>query len=416
MFMKDALDKLGVEMQIVKVGTYKSAVEPFLLNEMSAANKEQVSSYLNSIYTTYLTDISAARKIDIDSLKRIADQYLVRNVDDALQYKLVDAKLYKDELISELKKRLGLEDKKDISSVSILDYTAKSGSDSAKDRVAVLYAYGDIVSGEGSTDQIGSEKISRELRKLRGDDRVKAIVLRVNSPGGSALASDIIWREVELTKKVKPVVVSMGDYAASGGYYIAAAADSIFAEKTTLTGSIGVFGVIPNMKNLFNNKLGLHFDGVKTGKYADMMTAPDRPLTAEETVIIQAEVNKTYQTFLTRVADGRKLSVAAVDSIAQGRVWTGEQALGLGLVDRIASLDQAIAAAAQKAKIKDYRVLRYPALKEPFSALLETSKEKISVWFAKDYMGENYRYMEELKKLTNQTGIQAKLPFSVEIY
>ncbi|EEI89573.1 signal peptide peptidase SppA, 67K type [Sphingobacterium spiritivorum ATCC 33300] len=298
MFMKDALDKLGVDMQVVKVGTYKSAVEPFMLNGMSQPNRLQVESYLGSLYATFLDNVSASRKIPADSLRSIADRYAVRDAEDAVRLKLVDAVLYKDELIDEVKKRLNIKDKKkDFSTVSILDYRANSTTSEGEGRVAVLYAEGDIVSGEGESGQIASDKVSRELRKLREDDRVKAVVFRVNSPGGSALASDVIWREVILTKKVKPIIVSMGDYAASGGYYISAAADSIFAERNTITGSIGVFGLIPNFKGLLNDKLGIHFDGVKTGAYADLMSAPDRPLTAEERNIIQLEVNKTYGSF-----------------------------------------------------------------------------------------------------------------------
>lgn len=417
MFMKDALDKLGVDMQVVKVGTYKSAVEPFMLNGMSQPNRLQVESYLGSLYTTFLDNISASRKIPADSLRSIADRYAVRDAEDAVRLKLVDAVLYKDELIDEVKKRLNIKDKKkDFSTVSILDYRANSTTSEGEGRVAVLYAEGDIVSGEGESGQIASDKVSRELRKLREDDRVKAVVFRVNSPGGSALASDVIWREVVLTKKVKPVIVSMGDYAASGGYYISAAADSIFAEKNTITGSIGVFGLIPNFKGLLNDKLGIHFDGVKTGTYADLMSSPDRPLTAEERNIIQLEVNKTYGSFTKKVAEGRKLSVANVDSIGQGRVWTGEQAVEIGLVDRIGSIGDAIRSAARMAKLKDYKVVKYPSLKDPFSSILSTSREKISVWYMKDQLGDQYRYIQELKSVTQQSGIMAKLPYSIEVH
>ncbi|MGJ1268987.1 signal peptide peptidase SppA [Sphingobacterium spiritivorum] len=417
MFMKDALDKLGVDMQVVKVGTYKSAVEPFMLNGMSQPNRLQVESYLGSLYTTFLDNVSASRKVPVDSLRSIADRYAVRDAEDAVRLKLVDAVLYKDELIDEVKKRLNIKDKKkDFSTVSILDYRANSTTSEGEGRVAVLYAEGDIVSGEGESGQIASDKVSRELRKLREDDRVKAVVFRVNSPGGSALASDVIWREVVLTKKVKPIIVSMGDYAASGGYYISAAADSIFAEKNTITGSIGVFGLIPNFKGLLNDKLGIHFDGVKTGTYADLMSSPDRPLTAEERNIIQQEVNKTYGSFTKKVAEGRKLSVANVDSIGQGRVWTGEQAVGIGLVDRIGSIGDAIRSAAKMAKLKDYKVVKYPSLKDPFSSILSTSKEKISVWYMKDQLGDQYRYIQELKSVTQQSGIMAKLPYSIEVH
>lgn len=417
MFYKDLLDKVGVEMQIVKVGTFKSAVEPYFLNKMSDPNRLQVTSYLGSIYGTFINEIAASRNIAADSLRAIANDYRVRDADDAVKYKLADAKLYKDELLSDLRKRLKISEKDEISFVSLLDYNKKIKDDASGSEVAVLYAAGEIVDGEGTgPGQIGGDKFSRELRKLREDDAVKAVVLRVNSPGGSALASDIIWREVILTKKVKPVIVSMGDLAASGGYYISAAADSIFAEPTTITGSIGVFGVIPNFQNLMNNKIGVHYDGVKTGKFADLMTSFDRPLTAEERDIIQREVNKVYGTFTKVVADGRKLSIADVDSIGQGRVWTGAQGVNNKLVDRLGNLDAAIQAAAKKANLSKYKVSQYPEKEDPFTSILNNSKEKVQVWVAKEQMGEYYRYFDVMRKATAQTGVQARLPYSVEIH
>ncbi len=417
MFYKDLLDKVGVEMQIVKVGTFKSAVEPFILNKMSDPNRLQVTSYLGSIYNTFINEIAASRNIAADSLRAIANDYRVRDADDAVKYKLADAKLYKDELLSDLRKRLKISEKDEISFVSLLDYNKKLKDDASGSEVAVLYAAGEIVDGEGTgPGQIGGDKFSRELRKLREDDAVKAVVLRVNSPGGSALASDIIWREVILTKKVKPVIVSMGDLAASGGYYISAAADSIFAEPTTITGSIGVFGVIPNFQNLMNNKIGVHYDGVKTGKFADLMTSFDRPLTAEERDIIQREVDKVYGTFTKVVADGRKLSIADVDSIGQGRVWTGAQGLNNKLVDRLGNLDAAIQAAAKKANLSKYKVSQYPEKEDPFTSILNNSKEKVQVWIAKEQMGEYYRYFDVVRKATAQTGVQARMPYSVEIH
>lgn len=417
MFFKEAMDKLGVDMQILKVGTYKSAVEPFMMNSMSEANKEQVNSYLGSIYDTFLSDISASKKLSVDSLRGIANGYLIREPEDAKKYGFVNNLLYKDEVFAKIRAKLGIDEKKDIPYVSILDYTNKpSAGEAGGDRIAVLYAYGEIIDGEGMDGQIGGDKLSRELRELRLDDKVKAVVLRVNSPGGSALASENIWREVDLTKKVKPVIVSMGDYAASGGYYISAAADSIFADPTTLTGSIGVFGMIPNFQRLFNEKLGVHFDAVKTAKFADMDVDMDRPLTEEEKTIIQGGVNKIYQVFMKRVADGRKLDVAYVDSIGQGRVWTGRQAVDLKLVDRIATLDEAIKAAAKKAKLDNYRVSEYPRMKDPFSSILSTSKEKIKMWMLEDELGDYVKYYSELKKVSKQSGIQARIPYLVEIY
>jgi protease-4 len=417
MFFKEGLDKLGIDMQVLKVGTYKSAVEPFIMNSMSEANKEQVSSYLNSIYNTFLTDISSTKKISQDSLKSIANGYLIREPEDAKKYGFVTDLLYKDQVIAKIKEKIGVDEKKDISSVSLIDYKNKANAGEAGgDRVAVLYAYGEIVDGEGMEGQIGGDKLSRELRDLRKDDKVKAIVLRVNSPGGSALASESIWREVDLAKKVKPVVVSMGDYAASGGYYISAAADSIFADPATLTGSIGVFGLIPSFQKLFNEKLGIHFEAVKTAKFADMDVDMDRPLSEEEKGIIQGGVNKIYQVFLKRVADGRKIDVAQVDSIGQGRVWTGEQAVKLKLVDRIGTLDQAIAAAAKKANLENYRISEYPRAKDPFESIWSTSKDKIKLWLLEDELGDYAKYLSELKRISQQSGIQARIPYLVEIY
>ncbi len=414
-FMKDALDKLGVEMQVVKVGTYKSAVEPFILNEMSQANREQMTSYLNSTYESFLENISDARHIQVDSLRYIADNYLIRNANDAIKYKFADGKMFTDQVIDELKDRVGIEKKKDLSSISILDYRTENEKNVTGDRVAVLYAYGEIVDGEGEETNIGGDRISRELRKLRRDERVKAVVLRVNSPGGSALASDIIAREVELTKASKPVIVSMGDYAASGGYYISALADSIFAENETLTGSIGVFGLIPSFKGLLNNKLGIHLDEVKTGKYADLLSSPDRLMTEDERAIIQTEVNRVYETFMNKVASGRKMEIRQVDSIGQGRVWTGRQAVEIGLVDGIGDVSRAVEAAANKAKLKDYRVAYYPRVKDPFASLLGTSKEKIKLWMLSDELGEFRGHVEQLRTVTKSSGIQARMPYAVEI-
>ncbi|WP_257670104.1 signal peptide peptidase SppA [Parapedobacter tibetensis] len=417
MFMKGALDKLGIEAQVIKVGTYKSAVEPFILDRMSDANREQVNSFLGSIYEHFITQVSESRKITRDSLFAIADGYLVRNADDAITYRLADDKKYKDELLSELKTLLDIDTDKDINAVILTKYkpAVQKGKAAIRDRIAVVYAVGEIVSGEGGDELIGSERISRELRKMRKDDKVKAVVFRINSPGGSALASDVIWREVDLLQQEKPVMVSMGDVAASGGYYIAAAADSIFAQPNTITGSIGVFGLIPNMKTLMNDKLGITYDKVKTGKYADYLANVDRPLTAEERNILQMEVNRIYDTFLKRVADGRGLTKEQVDSIGQGRVWSGRQAMANGLVDRLGSIEDAIAAAAHKAGLEDYRLVTYPAIKSPFESLLGSSTDKISAWFGRRELGEHYRYYEQLKMTLQQRGIQARLPYTIEI-
>ena len=417
-FLKGALEKLGIDMQIVKVGTYKSAVEPLILKEMSDANRLQVESYLGSIYTHFIGEIAGSRSITADSLKVIADQYLAQNASQAVKFGLADELLYKDELLGKLREKLGLETDADISSISILKYKPTSvRSNVGADRIAIVYANGEIISGDGNDNMIGSETTSRTLRQMRTDDRVKAVVLRVNSPGGSALASDVIWREVSLLSETKPVIVSMGDVAASGGYYIAAAADSIFAQPNTLTGSIGVFGTIPNLQKLYHEKLGITFDNVKTGKYADFMSGTfDRPLTADEQRILQIEVNRIYDTFIQRVADGRKLSKAQVDSIGQGRVWSGQQAVEIGLVDRLGSIDDAIQSAASAAGLETYRLIKYPAVKDPFAALMGTSSHEIKTWVTKQHLGEGYTYYNQIQKWMQMKGVQARMPFEIEVY
>lgn len=415
-FFKGALDKLGIEAQVIKVGTYKSAVEPYILDQMSAANREQVTSFLGSIYSHYLDEISLSRKIPADSLFNIADKLKIQDAKDAVTYGLVDANKYKDEVLAELKSRLKIEKDAKINSISIEDYNVEDQSlpKNSKDRIAVVYAAGEIVSGEGNDQQIGSEKISRAIRTVREDEKVKAVVLRVNSPGGSALASDVIWREVVLTKAVKPIIVSMGDLAASGGYYISAAADSIFAQPNTITGSIGVFGIIPNFQRFFNDKLGVTFDVVKTAEFADL-GAFNRPLTAQEESIIQQNVNKIYYTFTQNVADGRKKERSYIDSIGQGRVWTGAQAIELGLVDRIGGIEDAIKSAAKMANIQEYSLVSYPSQNDPLKALFNRSGRQISLWFTKQEMGLAFPVYQQVKETMQQSGIQARIPYTIDI-
>lgn len=415
-FIKGTLDKLGIDPQIIKVGTFKSAVEPLILDKMSEPNRKQVTSFLGSMYDHFLSEIAASRKINRDSLFSIANNARVRNAKDAVTYKLADATKYKDEVLDELKSRTGIDKKKNIKSVSIEEYAPAAADEEQEtdNRVAIIYASGDIISGEGDDQTIGSERISRAIRKARTDEKVKAIVLRVNSPGGSALASDVIWREVILTKKTKPVIVSMGDLAASGGYYIACAADSIFAQPNTITGSIGVFAVIPNMQKFFNDKLGMTFDGVKTGKFADLGDV-SRPLTDGERLILQTEVNRIYGDFTQKVANGRKKSKTYIDSIGQGRVWSGAEAVKNGLVDRLGDINDAIASAAKKAKIKEYKVVSYPALKDPFQDFFDTSSDKIRTHFTKSELGEQYTYYQQLKSALQNTGIQTRLPYSITV-
>lgn len=414
-FFKGTLEKVGVEMQVIRVGNYKSAVEPFILDKMSDYNRKQVTAYVGGLYNTFLTDIAQSRNIQKDSLYNIADNYKVQQPQDAVNFKMIDALKYKDQILEELKGLSGRTRGENIRAVSINDY-AKNNTDTGegKDKVAVIYANGEINGGEGSDNQIGSERISRAIRKARLDDNIKAVVLRVNSPGGSALASDVIWREVVLTRKEKPVIASFGDVAASGGYYIGCAADSIFVQPNTITGSIGVFGIIPNFQNLMTNKLGITFDGVKTGKYADIM-ATNRPMTAGERFIIQNELNRIYSGFVSRVADGRKKSKAYIDSIGGGHVWIGTDAVQIGLADRIGSFNDAIKAAAKKAKLKNYKVVEYPDVIDPWKSLMDEGTDKIKTYYTKQELGDNYMLYQQMKKVIASSGIQARMPFEAVI-
>jgi protease-4 len=416
MFFKGALDKLGVEAQIIRVGNYKSAVEPFINTKMSDYNRQQVSAYVGGLYQTFLDGISTSRQISTDSLYFWANEHTISQPKDALNYNLIDGLRYKDEIIDELKKLTGRNKKTDLEIISINDYaeTVPTKSNNSKNKIAVIYANGDIVGGEGSDEEIGSERISRAIRKARLNENVKAIVLRVNSGGGSALASDVIWREIVLTKKVKPVIASFGDVAASGGYYIGCAADSIFVQPNTITGSIGVFGIIPNLQNLFNNKLGITFDGVKTGKYADIMSV-NRPMTQGERFIIQNDVNRVYDSFITRVADGRKKTKAQVDSIGGGHVWIGTDAVKIGLADRLASFEDAIKSAAKKAKLNDYKIVEYPEKIDPIKSLFKNAKDDISSYYAKKELGENYLIYKKMQKAIVNSGIQAKMDYEIRI-
>ena len=416
-FFKGALDKLGIEAQIIRVGNYKSAVEPFTNTKMSDYNRQQVTAYVGGLYKTFLEGISKSRNISVADLRDLADAYKIQQPQDALNYKLIDGIKYKDQVLDELRALTTKDKKSTVDIISINDYAANfpaSSTFTAKNKIAVIYANGDIVGGEGSDEQIGSERISRAIREARLDDNIKAIVLRVNSGGGSALASEVIWREMELSKKVKPVIASFGDVAASGGYYIGCGADSIFAQPNTITGSIGVFGIIPNFQNLLNNKLGITFDGVKTGQYADIMSV-NRPLTAGERFIIQNGVNHVYDIFISRVADGRKKTKAQVDSIGGGHVWIGTDAVKIGLADRLGSFNDAIVAAAKKAKLSNYKIVEYPEKIDPLKSLLANAKENISIYYSKKELGENYLLYKQMQKAITTSGIQAKMDYEIKI-
>ncbi len=416
MFMKGLFDKLDVQMQVIRHGKFKSAVEPYIMQKMSPENKVQIRMLIDNAWNTIATAIAESRKIPVEELNKIADDLLIRNPGDAIDYKLADSLVYKDQLLAILKKQIGIEQDKDISSVTIQKYVKAEGKEEieSKDKIAIIFAAGEIRRGEGSDEIIGSDRISKAIREAREDKKVKAIVLRVNSPGGDALASDIIWREVVLAKEKKPVVVSMGDVAASGGYYIACGASKIIASPSTLTGSIGVFGVIPNLQKLYNNKLGISFDTVLTHRNANLMSV-NRPMSSYEQMVITQEIERIYSTFISRVAEGRKMSPATVDSIGQGRVWSGTDAKKIGLIDDFGGIDKAIAEAAKMAKLSKYKLSYYPdqenALEELFKELFGNTKTKA----IQKELGQEYELYKTLKETTNWKGIQARLPFMLTI-
>ncbi len=420
MFFKNMLEKLEIDVQIIRHGKFKSAVEPFMLEKMSDSNREQMQKILNTMWGSMLNQVSGSRSIKISKINKLADELKIQDAKDAKKYNFVDGLMYKDELLAELRKKLKVGEDDEIQYVSLGKYMKakskkKKKKTSSDNKIAVVYASGSIVSGTSDKDNMGSETISKAIREARLDDDVKAIVLRVNSPGGSALASDVMWREVVLAKKAKPVVVSMGDVAASGGYYIACAADKIVASEKTITGSIGVFGVIPNMQGFFNNKMGITFDGVKTNEHGDIMTV-FRPLTAEEKDIIQLGVEKIYDDFITKVADGRGMTKEEIDAIGQGRVWVGADALEIGLVDEIGGLTKAIDIAKGLAKIEDFETEAYPKRKDPFEELIKELSGDIETRMLKNNLGENYKYYQKMQSISNQSGVMARLPFDMDIH
>ncbi|MBR5911962.1 MAG: signal peptide peptidase SppA [Bacteroidales bacterium] len=421
MFYKHLLEKLDVEMQIVRGpnNKFKSAVEPYFLDKMSEANREQMDKLLGTVWGEILTAISQSRNISVEQLNQIADNLdVLFNAQKALEYGMVDNLYYKDQVLDELKGLTG--SNKSINAIGNEKYakTYKNRATS-KNEVAVIYASGSIQDGKGDEEKnIYSENLSKTIRKAREDDNVKAVVLRVNSPGGSAVASAIIGRELDLTKEVKPVIVSMGNYAASGGYWISAKADYIFADPTTLTGSIGVFGTFPNAQGLLNDKIGLTFDVAKTNENADFPSYT-QPLTEFQYSKLQEMVVKTYDDFTKRVAEGRGLTQTYVDSIGQGRVWAGADAIGIGLVDQLGDMEDAIAYAAEKANLSDdYKVTEWPKQKDFFTRLMESMSnseaDKLDAAM-KQKLGVYYDYLKGLENLNNNTGIQARLPFDMII-
>ena len=430
MFFTDLMKKAGVKMQVFKVGTFKSAVEPFINTEMSEPNREQVNAYLTSIWSQFVSEVGESRKLTPAQLNTLADSLIaLQPTEQLIDNGLADTLAYIDGFKDMLRAKLNLKDKKPINFVSPADLVANADQSSEKDRIAVYYAYGDIVD-QASTNPLSSSATIetmptiRELQKLRKDDKVKAVVIRVNSGGGSAFASEQIWHEVQLLKAQKPVVISMGGLAASGGYYISCGANKILAEPTTLTGSIGIFGMIPDGSELVEDKLGLHFDVVKTNRYADfgganLMGLAARPFNPDEAALMQAQIERGYDLFISRVAEGRGISKDSVDAIGQGRVWTGEQALKIGLVDQLGNLEDAIAEAAKLAELDKYSTDTYPAPADFMQQLLNQNQESYFDARMRASLGELYPMLTTMQWMLQQRperSIYARLPYELKIW
>jgi protease-4 len=420
-FFKKALDKFGIEMQVVrgKNNKFKSAVEPYLFDKMSDANREQTSVYLNTIWNHVLKGISDRRSIPVDSLNKYANEVMTfQKAEKALSYKFFDNLKYRDQVLADFRKLTSLGPNDEIPVVSVTEYDKVpkmiGAGGLAKDKIAIVYAEGEIDGTSDGPYQIDSKEVSKGIREARTDTAVKAIVIRVNSPGGSAYGSEVIWREVILAQKVKPVIVSMGDYAASGGYYIACGADAILANPTTITGSIGVFGTIPNVSGLLTDKIGITFDNVSTNEHSDMPSMT-RKMTPFEKNLMQSYVESTYGTFIAHVADGRKKSTIFIDSIGQGRVWSGVNGKANGLVDEFGGLNDAVKLAATKAGIKHYRIKELPKQKDAFEELMKSFSTKLQNSIFQSKLGESYHLWESFSREAHANGIYARMPFNLEI-
>lgn len=415
-FFKKLFDKLDIKPQIFRVGDFKSAVEPFMLDKMSNENRLQLNELISDLHHTMLEDISKSRNISYDRLKQMADKMSVTNTKSALQVGLVDSLFYLDQAQEDLRGRLGLANDEEINLVPYGKYKKSfSTYRDSKNEIAVIVADGDILPGKAQNGVIGSDSFSEELRKARNNDKVKAIVLRINSPGGSALASDVMWREIILTTKVKPVIASMSDYAASGGYYLAMGCDTIVAQPTTITGSIGVFSVLFDISSFLDNKIGITFDEVKTGETGAMVTFT-RPLTDAEKAVWQKRTEEIYNSFTTKAAEGRNMPVEDLRKVASGRVWTGAQARERGLVDVLGNFEDAVNIAASKAGVEgDYRIRYYPKQKSFIEQWLSEAEDYTNTRLIKGELGDQYPTYMRLKSLKNYQGIQTRLPFEMTI-
>lgn len=416
-FYKGLFEKLDIKPQIFRVGEFKSYVEPYIRKNMSEPNRKQIDSFLNSIYDFYLKNVSEVRNMSKESLENVSDSMLIRNAQAALEHGLITKIGYEDEIKSLIKEQLNITDKKKINFVSLANYgkAVRADSEYSKNKIAVIIADGAIVSGKGDAESVGSEKFARVIKKARENKRVKAVVIRVNSPGGSALASDVMWREIMLTKKVKPVIASMSNVAASGGYYMAMPCDTIVAQPNTITGSIGIFGMLFDMSGLLENKLGITSDVVNTGEYSDIYTVT-RPLTEYEMSIFQKQTEEGYETFTSKAAEGRSMSVEDLKKVASGRVWTGLQAKENGLVDVLGGFNDAVLLAAEAAGIEDdYATSFYPKLQSPFDEIMSKFVGGQQSKFLKNEYGILADEVKKIKHLQELNGIQARMPFDIEI-
>ncbi|WP_194975181.1 signal peptide peptidase SppA [Aquiflexum lacus] len=416
MFFKGMFEKLEVEPQIFRVGDFKSAVEPFILEKMSPENRLQTESLLNDLNQTLLQEVGDSRGISLEQISEISSKMLVRKTKDAVDYKLVDGLWYEDQVMDLLKEKLGLKEDEKVNTINItkINQSAKTKNRLSKNRIAVIVAEGDIMSGE-MDGTIGSDKFKEEIKKARLNKDIKAIVLRINSPGGSALASEVIWRELEEAKKEKPLIASMGEVAASGGYYIAAGADTIVAQPNTITGSIGIFALWFNAQGLLNNKLGITTDVVKTGEFSDFLS-PTRKVSEMEKAIFQGQVEEGYDIFLSRVAEGRNKSKEDIMKVASGRVWTGNQARQNGLVDVLGSLEDAIQIAANKAQVSDdFRIVYYPQEKPWFERFLGQFSNDVQVFYQKQKLGSLYPIFQQFENIKKYEGLMVRMPYDLNI-
>ncbi len=418
MFYKRAMEKYGVDMQVIRHGSFKSAVEPYLAEKMSPENRLQTIGYVSAIWNQMVSDISVARGISEEELNQYADELSVAFDEQALEKGMIDGLKYFDEILDELRVRTGVEEDDDIPQINLSKYAdvpATKKKEVTRDKIAVIYAMGTVKSGDSGEGTIGSDRIAKAIRKARNDDKVKAIVFRVNSGGGSALASEVIYREAKLAAEAKPFVASLGNVAASGGYYIVCPADTIVASETTITGSIGVFGLLPNLKELLNDKIGITTDGVKTNKFSDM-GGIFRPLDPDERAFIQSSVDDVYSDFVNRVAEGRGMTFEEVDAIGGGRVWAGKDAIEIGLVDVFGGLDKSIELAAEMAGLENYRISSRPELEDPFTTIMKELSGGIKMKMMKKELGESYDMFKKAQEIQEMKGVQAMMPYTIQIH